>query len=32
LYVKDWHLIAEVEKAGRGAGEIYHVPECFRGE
>jgi len=31
LYVKDWHLIAELESRGRGAGEVYEVPECFRG-
>lgn len=32
LYVKDWHLLEEVERAGGGAGEVYGVPECFRGE
>ena len=32
LYVKDWHLLEEVERAGGGAGEVYEVPECFRGE
>ena len=31
LYVKDWHLIAELERSGRGAGEVYTVPECLRG-
>jgi len=31
LYVKDWHLIAELESRGGGAGEVYEVPECFRG-
>lgn len=31
LYVKDWHLLAEVEKSGGNAEEIYDVPECFRG-
>ena len=31
LYIKDWHLFEEVEKAGRGVEEIYDVPECFRG-
>lgn len=31
LYVKDWHLIAELENRGGGAGEVYEVPECFRG-
>jgi hypothetical protein len=31
LYVKDWHLLAELEKEGRGVGEVYEVPECFRG-
>jgi hypothetical protein len=31
LYVKDWHLLAEVEEQGRHAGEIYEVVECFRG-
>jgi hypothetical protein len=32
LYVKDWHLLAEIEESGRGAGEVYEVPPCFRGE
>lgn len=32
LYVKDWHLLAEVEEAGGAASEIYEVPECFRGK
>jgi len=31
LYVKDWHLIAELENRSKGAGEVYEVPECFRG-
>lgn len=31
LYVKDYHIIAEIEKEGRGAGEVYEVPECLRG-
>jgi len=31
LYVKDWHLIAELENRGGGVGEVYEVPECFRG-
>lgn len=31
LYVKDWHLLGEVERAGRGVEEVYVVPECFRG-
>lgn len=31
LYVKDYHLMAEIEKEGRGAGEVYEVPECLRG-
>ncbi|TYJ57249.1 hypothetical protein B9479_001982 [Cryptococcus floricola] len=30
LYVKDWHLMAEIESEGRGVGEVYTVPECFR--
>jgi hypothetical protein len=29
--VKDWHLLAELESRGIGAGEVYEVPECFRG-
>lgn len=32
LYVKDWHLLGEIENEGRGAEEVYHVPKCFRGE
>lgn len=32
LYVKDWHLLGEIEREGRGVGEVYNVPECFRGE
>lgn len=32
LYVKDWHLIAEIERQGGGAGEVYTVPECLRGK
>lgn len=32
LYVKDWHLLAELEREGKGVGEVYTVPECFRGE
>lgn len=32
LYVKDWHLIAELERSGVAAGEVYTVPECLRGE
>jgi hypothetical protein len=31
LYVKDWHLLAESESRGDGAGSVYEVPECFRG-
>jgi hypothetical protein len=31
LYVKDWHLLEEIEKDGRGVEEVYEVPECFRG-
>ncbi|WVW85244.1 hypothetical protein I302_107282 [Kwoniella bestiolae CBS 10118] len=30
LYVKDWHLMAEIEGEGRGVEEVYEVPECFR--
>ncbi|ODN92127.1 hypothetical protein L198_05799 [Cryptococcus wingfieldii CBS 7118] len=30
LYVKDWHLMAEIESEGRGVGEVYTVPECLR--
>ncbi|WWC90364.1 uncharacterized protein L201_005297 [Kwoniella dendrophila CBS 6074] len=30
LYVKDWHLMAEIESEGRGVEEIYEVPECLR--
>jgi len=29
--VKDWHLLAELESKGVGAGSVYEVPECFRG-
>nr|ODN86252.1 hypothetical protein L203_04370 [Cryptococcus depauperatus CBS 7841] len=32
LYVKDWHLFAEIEAEGRGVKEVYDVPECFRGK
>lgn len=32
LYVKDWHLLAELESEGKGVGEVYSVPECFRGK
>ena len=31
LYVKDWHLLAELEAQGLGVEEVYEVPECFRG-
>jgi hypothetical protein len=31
LYVKDWHLLAELETRAVGAGSVYEVPECFRG-
>lgn len=31
LYVKDWHLMAGIEREGGGVGEVYEVPECFRG-
>ncbi|WWC71238.1 uncharacterized protein I206_105191 [Kwoniella pini CBS 10737] len=30
LYVKDWHLMAEIEKEGRGVKEVYQVSECLR--
>ncbi|WVQ95261.1 hypothetical protein IAU59_002356 [Kwoniella sp. CBS 9459] len=30
LYVKDWHLMAEIEREGRGVEEVYAVPECLR--
>lgn len=30
LYVKDWHLMAELESEGKGVGELYFVPECLR--
>ncbi|KAK8854494.1 hypothetical protein IAR55_003232 [Kwoniella newhampshirensis] len=30
MYVKDWHLMAEIEGEGRGVEEIYEVPECLR--
>ncbi|OCF35815.1 hypothetical protein I316_02308 [Kwoniella heveanensis BCC8398] len=30
LYVKDWHLMAEIESEGRGVEEVYAVPECLR--
>ncbi|WVF67688.1 hypothetical protein IAT40_002447 [Kwoniella sp. CBS 6097] len=30
LYVKDWHLMAEIEGEGRGVEEVYAVPECLR--
>ena len=29
--MKDWHLLAELESKGEGAGSVYEVPECFRG-
>ncbi|WVR09309.1 hypothetical protein IAU60_006374 [Kwoniella sp. DSM 27419] len=29
LYVKDWHLMAEIESEGRGVEEVYAVPDCF---
>lgn len=32
LYVKDWHLMAGIEREGGGVEEVYEVPECFRGE
>jgi hypothetical protein len=32
LYVKDWHLLHELESAGGSASEVYDVPECLRGE
>jgi hypothetical protein len=31
LYVKDWHLMAELEKEGKSPRDIYEVPACFRG-
>ncbi|RXK36933.1 hypothetical protein M231_05766 [Tremella mesenterica] len=30
LYVKDWHLIAQLEYEGGRSEEVYEVPECFR--
>ncbi|WWD19373.1 hypothetical protein CI109_103833 [Kwoniella shandongensis] len=30
LYVKDWHLMAEIEGEGRGVEEVYEVPQCLR--
>ncbi|KAL1413343.1 hypothetical protein Q8F55_001102 [Vanrija albida] len=30
LYVKDWHLVAELELAGRSGREVYAPPPCFR--
>ncbi|WVQ72679.1 hypothetical protein IAR50_002239 [Cryptococcus sp. DSM 104548] len=30
LYVKDWHLMAEIESEGRGVEEVYAVPGCLR--
>lgn len=30
-YVKDYHLMAEIEGEGRGVGEVYEVPQCLRG-
>ncbi|WWC93230.1 hypothetical protein V866_000063 [Kwoniella sp. B9012] len=30
LYVKDWHLMAEIESEGRGVNEVYEVPDCLR--
>lgn len=31
LYVKDWHLVAELEAGGRSGAEVYAPPPCFRG-
>ncbi|WRT68737.1 uncharacterized protein IL334_005717 [Kwoniella shivajii] len=30
LYVKDWHLMAEIENEGRNVQEVYQVPDCLR--
>ncbi|WOO77262.1 JmjC domain-containing protein 4 [Vanrija pseudolonga] len=30
LYVKDWHLVAELELAGQSGREVYAPPPCFR--
>ncbi|KAL7422608.1 hypothetical protein Q5752_003256 [Cryptotrichosporon argae] len=30
LYVKDWHLVAEIEQEGGCAGEVYEPPNCLR--
>lgn len=32
LYVKDWHLVAEVQERGGDAREVYAPPDCFLGE
>ncbi|KAK4690040.1 hypothetical protein P7C73_g43, partial [Tremellales sp. Uapishka_1] len=31
LYVKDWHLMDEIERDGGWVGGVYSPPECFRG-
>ncbi|OCF75654.1 hypothetical protein I204_02946 [Kwoniella mangroviensis CBS 8886] len=30
LYVKDWHLMAEIESEGSSVDEVYEVPDCLR--
>ncbi len=32
LYVKDWHLMLEIEKEGRQMEEVYETPDIFKGE
>ena len=32
LYIKDWHLLYEVKRLGGHPGDVYVVPEPFRGE
>lgn len=32
LYVKDWHLIAELCERGGAAKDVYEPPACFLGK
>ena len=32
LYVKDWHLVAQLEYEGGRASQVYQVPTLLRGE
>jgi hypothetical protein len=32
LYVKDWHMVLQVEEEGGSQEEVYTTPDIFKGE